>query len=107
VFKREDSSDDRKRKKTNNIKCFTAPWRADNFVSHLQGQHATKFNEYSKLSANDKANYFSSLLNAQHPFGNLVANKDAVKSVVYTIDTSIVDNIIKNQLLDLRCDDED
>jgi hypothetical protein len=40
-----DDTFDRKRKRTSNNKYYTAPWRTDNFVSHLCKQQATMWED--------------------------------------------------------------
>jgi len=42
---REDDDNERKRKRTTNIKYFSSPWRSDNFNNHLKQQHPLKWNE--------------------------------------------------------------
>jgi hypothetical protein len=57
-FGREDEdAEERKRKRTTNVKYFSYPWRSDNFSSHLKLQHTTKWNEYNCLSFEEKRNF--------------------------------------------------
>ena len=59
-----DNTPDRKRKRTSNDKYHVAPWRSDNFVSHLRKQRATMWEEYKKLTHKEKK---SSLPLPKHP----------------------------------------
>ena len=38
-----------------------APWRSDNFVSHLRKQHATMWEEYKKLTHEEKKSFFATI----------------------------------------------
>ena len=54
-----DDTPDRKRKRALNDKYYVAPWRSDNFVSHLCKQHATMWEEYKKLTHEEKKSFFA------------------------------------------------
>ena len=56
-----DSDDalDRKQKRTSNDKYYTAPWRTNDFVSHLCKQHATLWEDYKKLMNEEKKSFFT------------------------------------------------
>jgi phosphopantetheinyl transferase (holo-ACP synthase) len=49
----------RKRKRTNNIKYFTSPWRSDYFVTHLKNQHMSSWEIYKGLSTEEQTNFFN------------------------------------------------
>ena len=53
-FGREEGEGTRKRKKTNHIKFFKAPWRSDNITRHLNENHSEQYKEYKKLNAKKK-----------------------------------------------------
>ena len=55
----DDDAADRKRMRTSNDKYYTAPWRSDNFVSHLLKQHATMWKDYKKLTHKGKKSFFA------------------------------------------------
>ena len=50
--------DERKRKRTTNIKYYTSPWRSDHFNAHLRTQHRLKWELYQGLSAEEQTNFF-------------------------------------------------
>ncbi len=56
-----DSDDtlDRKQQRMSNYKYYTAPWRTDNFVSHLCKQHATVWEDYKNLMNEEKKSFFT------------------------------------------------
>jgi hypothetical protein len=56
-----DSDDalDRKQKRTSNDKYYAAPWRTDNFVSHLCKQHAPMWEDYKMLTNEEKKSFFT------------------------------------------------
>ena len=54
----ETEKDERKRKRTMNIKTFYEPFRNDYFLSHLRTTHKTRFNEYCSLCPSEKEEYF-------------------------------------------------
>ncbi len=82
----------RKRKRTDKIKYFSAPFQPHKYCSHHEGQHVASWEEYQKLSKEDKAKYFDSkkkLTETLHAFIDLSED-----SVTYTINASIVEVII-------------
>jgi hypothetical protein len=56
--KESDENDNRKRKRTENIQTFEAPWRSDKFKLHLNKMHSAKWAEYQTLSSNAKKLFF-------------------------------------------------
>ena len=61
-FGRDDLNyEERKWKSTKHIKDLKAPWHTDNINRHLEEQHKLPYEEYSKLSGEDKSNYFQDL----------------------------------------------
>ncbi len=56
-----DDTPDHKRKRTSNDKYYVAPWRSDNFVSHLHKQHATMWAEYKKIAHEEKKSFFATI----------------------------------------------
>ncbi len=94
----------RKRKRTNKIKYFSALFQPHKYRSHHEWQHAASWEEYQKLSKEDKAKYFDGkkkLTETLHAFIDL--SKD---SVMYTINASIVEVII-GELFFRKGDDAD
>jgi len=101
----------RKRKRTDKIKYFSAPFQSHKYRSHHEGQHAASWEEYQKLSKEDKAKYFDGkkkLTETLHAFIDLSED-----SVTYTINASIVEVIIgelffhKGDNVDSDNDDEE
>jgi hypothetical protein len=99
-----DNDDDgnRKRKRTSNDKYYTAPWRSDNFVSHLCKQHATMWEEYKKLTHEGKKSFFATTeapeaVNLQsfvQPEARFKAQIIAKQKSSFVIDGDIVSKII-------------
>jgi len=58
MFSHEDEDIERKQKRTMNAKYFSYPWRTNNFSYHLKQQHPVKWNEYSRLSLEEKEKFF-------------------------------------------------
>jgi hypothetical protein len=56
--KESDENDNRKRKRTENIQTFEAPWGSDKFKLHLNKMHSAKWAEYQSLSSNAKKWFF-------------------------------------------------
>ena len=54
-----DDTLDRKQKRTSNNKYYTASWCNDNFVRHLCKQHVTMWEEYKKLTNEEKKAFLS------------------------------------------------
>ncbi|BBM98629.1 hypothetical protein Mp_1g14940 [Marchantia polymorpha subsp. ruderalis] len=62
-FGREDTDtstaqEERKRRRTENIKSFTRPFRTDNYVRHLSRQHKARWDQFKILARNQKATFF-------------------------------------------------
>jgi len=58
-FGRDDRSNPgEKRKRTSHIKMFTAPWRSDHILFHMNDQHPDQFKTYSELPDAQKKEYF-------------------------------------------------
>jgi hypothetical protein len=53
-----DENDTRKRKRTENIETFEAPWRSDKLDLHYNKMHSAKWAEYQTLSLNAKKLFF-------------------------------------------------
>jgi hypothetical protein len=86
----------RKRKATSNVKYFNT-FREDHYVSHLVGQHPTKWNEYKELQSEDERNAFFTKVST--PFINtLDSHFDEEQSFSFLVNKSIVEVII-GQLL--------
>ena len=58
AFGREEpeSLDGRKRKRSQNIQTYGAPWRIDKMKNHNKSMHATKWDEYQKCAKAEKKN---------------------------------------------------
>ena len=56
------SNPTRMRRVTDNIKCFTKPFRVDNYRSHLK-THSAKWTEYQTCSAEEKISFFNTVSN--------------------------------------------
>ena len=107
-FGRDDGdAPDRKRKRTSNDKYYTAPWRSDNFVSHLRTQHATMWEEYKKLTHEEKKSFFVTteapeavnLRSFVQPEASVKAKIIAKQKCSFVIDGDIVSKIIADLLL--------
>ena len=51
-------TNDSDRKRTTDIQYFQPPWRSDSMRRHVETQHCLKFNDYSKLSNEEKLVFF-------------------------------------------------
>lgn len=94
----------RKRKRIDKIKYFSAPFQPHKYRNHHEGQHAASWEEYQKLSKEDKAKYFDNkkkLTKTLHAFIDLSED-----SVTYTINARIVEVII-GELFFRKGDDAD
>ncbi|KAI2490908.1 hypothetical protein MHU86_23673 [Fragilaria crotonensis] len=108
-FGREDDAEaaERKRKRTSNDKYYTAPWRTDNFVSHLRKQHAVMWEEYRKLAPAEKVHFFAvtespervNLRSFVQPEASLKAQIIAKQKCSFVIDGDIVSKLILELLL--------
>lgn len=108
-FGREDDAEaaERKRKRTSNDKYYTAPWRTDNFVSHLRKQHAVMWEEYRKLAHAEKIHFFAvtespervNLRSFVQPEASLKAQIIAKQKCSFVIDGDIVSKLILELLL--------
>lgn len=79
-----------KRSRTENTKYFRSPFRPENFRSHLEGQHAQVWQEYSALSEAKKKEFFNkktALVNT------LPGQFGQVTSIVFSIKKEIVDEV--------------
>lgn len=94
----------RKRKKTSHMKYFSS-FRADNYKTHLESQHRTKWEEYQLINL-DKEN-IEEFFKSNVPFVNtLDAHLDIEKPHSFVIDEKIVDCILGDMLYDPQDDDE-
>jgi len=52
----------RKRKRSQKIQTFRAPWRSDKMKNHNKSMHAEKWEKYQKCSLPEKKKFFDSIL---------------------------------------------
>jgi hypothetical protein len=98
---------DRKQKRTSNDKYYVAPWRSDNVVSHLRKQHAAMWEEYKKLTHEEKKSFFAAteapeavnLRSFVQPEASVKAQIIAKQKCSFVIDGDIVAKIIVDLLL--------
>jgi hypothetical protein len=103
-----DDTPDRKRKRTSNDIYNVAPWRSGNFINYLCKQHATMWEEYKKLTHEEKKSFFvttkapSKAVNLQS-FAQAEASVNAQiiakQKCSFVIDGDIVSKIIVDLLL--------
>ena len=111
--------DERKRKRTTNIKYYTSPWRSDHFNAHLRTQHRSKWELYQGLSAEEQTNFFVREEKAEavamrsfvQPQASMKASIIAKEKCKYIIDTEIIEQLIGELLFDTSaesnsCDDD-
>mmetsp|Transcript_25482 Transcript_25482/g.53099 ORF Transcript_25482/g.53099 Transcript_25482/m.53099 type:complete len:719 (+) Transcript_25482:100-2256(+) len=104
----------RMRKVTDNIKCFTKPFRADNYKSHLK-THTAKWTEYQACSTEEKKAFFNNVPNrfgSTHPqpppqprkFLNTLDTYFEIKrrESIFCFDADIVKKLIGDALFDLN-----
>ncbi|PTQ41741.1 hypothetical protein MARPO_0033s0135, partial [Marchantia polymorpha] len=109
-FGREDTDtstaqEERKRRRTENIKSFTRPFRTDNYVQHFSRQHKARWDPFKILARNQKATFFQRNAPVRHRNtipSHFVGNQTAMQ--LY-INKAIVDIIIGDILLDQDDDD--
>ena len=58
-FGREVSTDRRKRKRTQRVHYYSAPFRADNMKAHNVSQHKIEWEKYDESSHDEKKMFFS------------------------------------------------
>ncbi|KAH9265975.1 hypothetical protein BASA83_010885 [Batrachochytrium salamandrivorans] len=86
----------RKRKATSNVKYFES-FRTDNYLSHLQGQHSLKWEEYQRIHTSDEREAF--FTNREIPFiATLDAHFESERPLQFLINKDIVDIIIGDLL---------
>ncbi|KAH6577117.1 hypothetical protein BASA60_004196 [Batrachochytrium salamandrivorans] len=86
----------RKRKATSNVKYFES-FRTDNHLSHLQGQHSLKWEEYQRIHTSDEREAF--FTNREIPFiATLDAHFESERPLQFLINKDIVDIIIGDLL---------
>ena len=92
-FGKEEGPDQtRKRKRTEFLKAFSS-LRTDNYRSHHENMHATRWREYTALPYDEKKSYFTDAL----PVSNMLNYHFSIaSSVKYTVSEAIVRNIIQN-----------
>jgi hypothetical protein len=104
-FGREDDVEcaERKRKQTTNDKYYTAPWRTDNFVSHLRKQHSSMWKDYRMLGSAEKKFYFAATESPERvnlqPEASLKAQIIAKLKCSFVTDGEIMSKIIMGLLL--------
>ncbi|KAH8952971.1 hypothetical protein BDL97_09G113300 [Sphagnum fallax] len=86
------SQNGRKRKRTAQIKMFTAPFYPHKYRSHHESQHAESWALYQDLSKADKKQYFSSQIKPANTLHRHMTVKD--DKLVFDISARIVDTII-------------
>jgi hypothetical protein len=102
--KESDENDNRKRKRTENIQTFEAPWRSDKFKLHLNKMHSAKWAEYQTLSSNAKKLFFEHDLQVNRSKSPFLDEES--KELYFEIDKAIVDEIMTKILFENE-DDED
>ena len=98
---------EQKRKRITNDKYCTAPWRTDNFVSHLCKQHSSMWEDCRMLGSAEKKCYFAAtespervnLLSFVQPEASLKAQIIAKQKCSFVIDGEITSKIIMGLLL--------
>ena len=105
VFGREDPDDDksRKRKRTQNIQSFRAPWRIDKLKKHNIAMHPKKWAEYQLCSPSQKQCFFKAALDAK-PGVSYFKQPGADKCEVH-VEKSIFETIIEDLLYVAEDDD--
>ena len=81
-----------------NDKYYTAPWRTDNFVSHLRKQHATMWEDYKKRTNEEKKSFFTTseapeavnLRSFVQPEASIKAQVIAKQKCFFVIDGDII-----------------
>ncbi len=91
----------RKRKRTTQIKMFTAPFYPHKYRNHHESQHVESWVLYQDLSKADKKQYFSSQIKSANTLHRHMTMKD--DKLVFDISARIVDMIIGDLFF---CDDE-
>lgn len=96
-----------KRAAKSTVKHFSAPFRRELYPAHLKDQHPTRWEEYQRLSDDEKEKYFTETDSNPIPFRNTIASHfDISQPLNFHIDKSIVDTII-NEMLFAEDADED
>lgn len=105
AFGREDpdETEDRKRKRTQNIQSFSAPWRIDKLKKHNNTMHSKKWAEYKTCSLSQKKTFFDAALEAK-PALSYFKGPDVEKSEIY-VDKDILETIIEDLLYFAEEDD--
>ena len=106
AFGREEpeSSDGRKRKRSQNIQTYGAPWRIDKMKNHNKSMHATKWDEYQKCANAEKKNFFDIALECNTDLN--IYKVSSTERIEITADKEIVEIIIED-LLYLAEDDQE
>lgn len=87
-----------KRRKTGNVKYFTAPFRTDNYLQHHRNQHSTLWENYQSLSSEDKKLFFADVIPVKETMHQYFSGKQVEK--IYLINAGIVTIIIGEMLWD-------
>ena len=98
VFGKEESAEERKRSRLDRVKYFKSPFRKDNFSSHIQRMHSSKWTEYCELDSGAKNSFFdigssSGSQATMHAFSG--PHTPPLRAL---IDKDIVDIIIDNMM---------
>ena len=107
-FGKENTVAHRKRKQSEHVKYFTAPFRVDNYKSHFHTCHPVQSKEYAGLSRDAKRSYFDrTARKAAVPFANRIdSHLERGTPFSFVVDEEIVDVLIKKYFSGASSDDE-
>jgi hypothetical protein len=86
------------RQRTKSVKFFTAPFRADNYKQHHTMQHPSQWEQYQRLSDDDKTSFFENVRPAKETLHHYFSG--AQVTLTFLINGPIVDVIIGEMLWD-------
>ena len=92
-----------KRKQTGNVKYFKHPFRADNYLQHLNNQHCEKWKEYQTLNEKEKKEFFTGTPIKSTIHGFFGAKQVSLK---YCMNKKIVEVLIGDMLWSPDLEDE-
>jgi hypothetical protein len=94
--------DGRTRRITENMKFFSRPFRTDNYVSHNRVCHPTKWKAYCALDESDRDKFFA----VDKPVANtMLAHSETRRLFTFQLSNRVVEDIIRNVLLENGADD--
>lgn len=99
-----ESADRRKRKRSQNVQTYSAPWRIDKMKNHNKSMHATKWEEYQKCSLPEKKTFFESALECNTDLSIYKVSSAERREI--TAEKEIVETILED-LLYLAEDDQE